>query len=81
MKPATDDSPTQPTTILPLEPDDRLTRAEFERRYDAMPGLKKAELINGRVHLFVPPATSGVTADRRHTCTAAWRFLGGEVSR
>jgi len=28
-----------------LENGDRLTRAEFERRYDAMPELDKAELI------------------------------------
>ena len=28
--------------IPPLEPGDRLTRAEFERRYVAMPWLKKA---------------------------------------
>jgi hypothetical protein len=33
--------------ILPLENGDRITRAEFERRYDAMPHLKKAELIEG----------------------------------
>ena len=31
----------------PLENGDRLTRAEFERRYDAMPEVKKAELIEG----------------------------------
>jgi hypothetical protein len=31
--------------IPPLENGDRLSRAEFERRYDAMPRLKKAELI------------------------------------
>jgi hypothetical protein len=31
--------------IPPLEPGDRLTRDEFERRYEAMPQLKKAELI------------------------------------
>lgn len=37
-----------------LENGDRLTRAEFERRYDAMPDLKKAELIEGIVH--IPPA-------------------------
>jgi len=30
-----------------LENGDRLTRAEFERRYDAMPRLNKAELIDG----------------------------------
>jgi Uma2 family endonuclease len=38
----------------PLENGDRLTRAEFERRYDAMPGLKKAELIEGVVYLGPP---------------------------
>src|SRR5438067_6966374 len=38
----------------PLESGDRLTRAEFERRYDAMPGLKKAELIEGVVHMPSP---------------------------
>lgn len=36
---------------LPLEPGDHLTRAEFERRYQAMPKLKKAELIEGIVYL------------------------------
>lgn len=34
-----------------LEPGDRLTRAEFERRYEAMPHLKKAELIEGIVYM------------------------------
>lgn len=29
----------------PLESGDRLTRREFERRYNAMPYLRKAELI------------------------------------
>jgi Uma2 family endonuclease len=37
--------------IPPLEPGDRLTRAEFERRYDATPHLKKAELIEGVVYM------------------------------
>jgi Uma2 family endonuclease len=37
--------------IPPLENGDRLTRAEFERRYDAMPHLKKAELIEGEVYM------------------------------
>ncbi len=41
---------TQPT-ILPLENGDRLTRQEFERRYEAMPNLKKAELIEGIVYM------------------------------
>ncbi|MEP7338835.1 MAG: Uma2 family endonuclease [Acidobacteriota bacterium] len=37
--------------VPPLEAGDRLTRDEFERRYEAMPNLKKAELINGVVYL------------------------------
>jgi len=40
---------------LPLEPGDRLSRPEFERRYDAMPKLRKAELIEGVV--FMPSPT------------------------
>jgi hypothetical protein len=35
--------------IPPLKDGDRLTRDEFERRYMAMPDLKKAELIEGVV--------------------------------
>ncbi len=37
-----------------LEAGDRLTREEFERRYDAMPNLKKAELIEGVVYMPSP---------------------------
>ncbi|GEM_PF-5136185 len=33
--------------VPPLESGDCLTRPEFERRYHAMPNLKKAELIEG----------------------------------
>jgi Uma2 family endonuclease len=40
--------------VPPLQEGDRLTRAEFERRYDAMPHLKKAELIEGVVHMPSP---------------------------
>ncbi len=47
--------------ILPLENGDRLTRAEFERRYDAMPELKKAELIEGEVYMPSP------VRQRRHS--------------
>ncbi len=39
---------------MPLEPGDRLKREEFERRYDAMPHLKKAELIEGVVYMPSP---------------------------
>ncbi len=38
----------------PLENGDHLSRAEFERRYDAMPELKKAELIEGIVFMGSP---------------------------
>ena len=41
-------------TVPPLENGDRLTRQEFERRYDAMPQLKKAELIEGIVYMASP---------------------------
>ncbi len=39
---------------LPLENGDRMTRLEFERRYEAMPHVKKAELIEGVVYLPSP---------------------------
>ena len=41
-------------TIPPLENGDKLTRVEFERRYSAMPHLKKAELIEGVVYMASP---------------------------
>ncbi|MFO5527900.1 MAG: Uma2 family endonuclease, partial [Cuspidothrix sp.] len=41
-------------TIPPLENGDKLTRHEFERRYHAMPNLKKAELIEGVVYMASP---------------------------
>ena len=37
-----------------LESGDRLSRAEFECRYNAMPHLKKAELIEGVVYVASP---------------------------
>ena len=45
---------TQQSKILPLENGDRLSRLEFERRYRAMPEVKKAELIEGRVYMASP---------------------------
>jgi len=41
-------------TIPALENGDRLTQSEFERRYDALPHLKKAELIAGIVYMASP---------------------------
>jgi hypothetical protein len=43
-----------PVSIPPLENGDRLTRPEFERRYQAMTQLKKAELIAGVVYMASP---------------------------
>lgn len=40
--------------IPPLESGDRLSRQEFERRYTAMPQIKKAELIEGIVYVASP---------------------------
>jgi len=42
------------TPVPTLEPGDRLTREEFERRYEAMPNVKKAELIEGVVYMPSP---------------------------
>ncbi len=56
--------------IPPLGNGDRLTRAEFERRYDAMPNPKKAELIEGVVH--VPSPVSFRRHGRPHAHTLAW---------
>ncbi|MCL5995153.1 MAG: Uma2 family endonuclease [Chloroflexi bacterium] len=39
---------------LPMENGDRLTRREFERRYEAMSRVKKAELIEGTVYMPSP---------------------------
>ena len=41
----------------PLKHGEKLTRDEFERRYEAMPHLKKAELIEGVVYMPSPVRT------------------------
>jgi Putative restriction endonuclease len=43
-----------PPVVPALEPGDHLTRDEFERRYEAMPHVKKAELVEGVVYLPSP---------------------------
>src|SRR5688572_18207808 len=40
--------------IPPLKNGDHLKKDEFLRRYDAMPSLNKAELIQGRVYVASP---------------------------
>lgn len=51
-------SPPTPLRLPPLEPGDRLTAHEFERRYAAMPHVKKAELIEGVVYMSSPVRVS-----------------------
>jgi len=54
----------------PLENGDRLTREEFERRYHAMPGLKKAELIEGEV--YMPSPVRHGRHSHPHTRVVTW---------
>lgn len=49
-----DQPPITTSAIPPLANRDRLTRAEFERRYKAHPEIKKAELIEGVVYIASP---------------------------
>lgn len=56
--------------IPPLENGDRLTRHEFERRYAAMPNLKKAELIEGVV--YVPAALRFASHAEPHSRIMTW---------
>jgi Uma2 family endonuclease len=56
--------------IPPLEAGDRLTRAEFERRYAAMPHVKKAELIEGRV--YMPSPVSQENHGEQHFDVITW---------
>jgi Uma2 family endonuclease len=58
------------TAVLPLESGDRLTRAEFERRYHAMPDIKKAELIEGVV--YVPSPVRSAAHARPHGFIITW---------
>jgi hypothetical protein len=51
---------------------DRLTRDEFERRYEAMPKVKKAELIEGTVYMPSPVHASDLA--RRLCCRHAPRL-------
>ena len=54
----------------PLENGDQLTRPEFERRYEAMRHLKKAELIEGVVYVPSPVRYEG--HGRQHSALNGW---------
>lgn len=58
-----------PPQVPPLRNGDRLTRDEFERRYEAMPNLKKAELIEGVVYVPSPIRFS-------HHCNPHFNLIG-----
>jgi len=60
-----------------LKEGDRLTRDEFERRYDAMPELKKAELINGVV--LMPSPVRHEQHGNPHAYLTAW-LVGYEIN-
>ena len=62
LEPIVQSEEVAPASTEPLlEPGDRLSRVEFERRYVRMPHLKKAELIEGIVYMPSP------TRARRHS--------------
>jgi Uma2 family endonuclease len=69
--------PTEPIdgngAIPPLKDGDRLSRDEFERRYNAMPQLKKAELIEGVVS--VPSPVGCEHHGEPHSTLGGWFFL------
>jgi Uma2 family endonuclease len=56
-----------------LENGDRLTRQEFERRYQALPQIKKAELIEGVV--YVPSPLRFEKHAKPHACMIGWLAL------
>ncbi len=63
--------PPQPVeAIPPLESGDHLTRAEFERRYNAHPEIKKAELVQGVV--YVTSAVRARQHGRPHSDVIGW---------
>jgi Uma2 family endonuclease len=59
--------------IPPLENGDRLTRDEFERRYQAMPNVKKAELVEGIVYMASPLRITNHGSP--HSSLVGWLFL------
>lgn len=62
-----------PVKLPPLESGDRLTRTEFEQRYQAMPHLKQAELIEGVVYVASPVRIS--KHGRPHAKIIGWLMV------
>lgn len=59
--------------IPPLRSGDHLTRDEFERRYQAMPDVNKAELIEGVV--YMPSPVSAQDHGEPHFDLNGWLFV------
>lgn len=57
-------------SVPPLHNGDHLTRAEFERRYNLMPEVKKAELIDGIV--YIPGRVPHTTHGQPHALAGGW---------
>jgi Uma2 family endonuclease len=55
--------------VPPLEPGDRLSRQEFERRYEAMPHINKAELIERVVYMPSPVHFASHSQPHAHVIT------------
>src|SRR3712207_20178 len=62
--------PAADSPLVVLESGDRLTRAEFHRRYCARPDIKKAELIQRVVYVASP--TRGRLHGGPHGAVATW---------
>src|SRR6185312_13563827 len=62
--------------VPPLQAGDVLSRAEFERRWDRHPEIKKAELIDGMVYLEIAASHKHAQAHGR-----LMTILGGYATR
>ena len=65
--------------IPPLEAGDHLTRCEFERRYEARPDLKKAELIERVV--YMPSPVRAKSHGEPHSHIITWLGVYRAVTR
>jgi Uma2 family endonuclease len=64
--------PSSSPPVPALANGDRLTRREFERRYAAMPDVKKAELIEGTV--YMPSPVHFEAHGQPHSAIVGWLF-------
>ncbi len=67
------EAPVSKNAETPLEMGDRVSRAEFERRYEQMPYVKKAELIEGTV--YMPSPVRAESHAEPHNALGGWLFV------